>query len=143
MFNKIIFDKSFPELVRPIVENVLVSVCWLLPMWIQRVRGGWNLEDGVIATMRTEKDYRYCRLTVHPEFLQHSADYQEQLLYHELFHTFNTPVSDYAAEVIEMLCDRLENDLLKDVCIKELKRKMEAATEDFAYVLANKFKDER
>ncbi|MDQ3747981.1 MAG: hypothetical protein M3367_03035 [Acidobacteriota bacterium] len=138
---EIILDIDFPAGVRAYVGDLLDECVWLMPVWMQRLRVGWCGEEGTIATMQTEKDYRYCRLTIHPEFLQHDGSYQRQVLYHELLHNFNNPVTDYAEEVFEMLCDKLENEELKTVVIKELKRKREAATEDFAFVIANKFKD--
>jgi hypothetical protein len=93
--------------------------------------------------MRTEKEYRYCRLTIHPEFIEHEREYQLQLLYHEIFHTFNTPALDTAKEYIETLCDELKNEMLKDVMIQAVNAKMEASTEDFSYSIMKKFKEEK
>lgn len=135
---EIIFDKNFPETFKLPLEVLLKETIWLLPLWVQRLRVGWNGEEGIIATMETHKDYRYCRLTIHPEFTTYPAEYQRQTLYHEIFHAYNTPAVDYAAEIIKMLCEKLENPELEEVCTKELSRKMEASTEDFSYRIAAK-----
>lgn len=139
---EIIFDSNMPVMIEARLTELLEKTCWLLPMWVQRLRVGWDREEGKIATMLAEKDYRYCRLTIHPEFIEHTHDYQLQLLYHEIFHTYNTPAIDTANAYIETLCDELKNDLLKDAMIKAINEKMEASTEDFAYVILKKFENE-
>ncbi len=138
---EIIFDGNFPSSAETELKDLLDKTCWLLPGWVQRLRIGWNREEGVIATMRTEKEYRYCRLTIHPEFIEYGREYQMQVLYHEILHTFNTPALDTAKEYIETLCDELKNEMLKDVMIQAVNDKMEASTEDFAYTILNKFKE--
>ncbi len=138
---EIIFDKDFPPAVQVYVGDLLNECVWLVPVWIQRFRVGWNGDAGILATMQTEKDYRYCRLTIHPEFLEHGRKYQTQIFYHEIFHTYNTPAIDTAKQYIETLCDELKNETLKDVMIKTINAKMEASTEDFSYAIVNKFND--
>lgn len=137
---RIIFDENMPVMVEARLKDLLDKTCWLLPLWVQRLRVGWDGKEGILATMQTERDYRYCRLMIHPEFIEHDSAYQMQILYHEIFHAFNTPALDTAKEYIETLCDELKNETLKDVMIKAINAKMEASSEDFSYAILKKFR---
>lgn len=137
---KIEFDSDFPVMLSRDIESLLEDKLWILPTWMQRLYVGWQADnESDDANMRVDKDYRFARLTICGHFLTNSPIRQHEILYHELIHCQISPIADYAKEVIDIYCSKDESPKTNELLHREITRKNEAITQDFAYQLADKF----
>ncbi len=131
---EIIFDKDFPEWLKPQVENLLGEFAWLLPTWLQRLFVGYSAEDADnSAKINVQKDWRFARLTFCASYIKNEDKIRRDDLAHELIHSFISPLKNYAVEVIEKLCKG--DDLLFEIIKAELISRNEQVTQDFAYAI--------
>ena len=94
---------------------------------------GWEADNAEFsATMRTDKDYRFARLTICGHFL--SEPKADEMLYHELIHCVSQPMVDFMREVIEITVPDNES-LLRQYLEKELARHNEMLAQDLAYAV--------
>ncbi len=135
------FDDEFPEMLREQTKLLLDEVVWLLPLWLQKLRVGWdaNDPDHDAAWFRINPDYRFARVTICSGFLNEDKRTQFESLYHEMFHAFNAPIADIAHEILDVFCPESENEKLHAVWKGKIRSVLESRTQDFAYVIAKKF----
>lgn len=126
---QIIFDKSFPETLKPVVEPILERYKLLLPHWMTELFVRYDSENVAdTANAFTSKEYRWGYLTICSAFVE--ADDLDGLLIHEIIHLHNLPFVNYVKEITETF---VEDDNYKDLIMNEINRKMEAMTDDIAY----------
>lgn len=119
------------------IEALLSDKLWILPKWLQAVYVGWCVDDeNSAATMHTDKDYRFARLTICGHFLKEPPEKQHEIIYHEFIHCYISPITNYAKEMLDNVIS--DNELLSKYLHAELTRREEMAAQDFAFAVAEK-----
>lgn len=128
-----------PEIVEQI-DAALQPWLWLVPGWVQRlsvlVKDGGKKRS---AQVKINYDYRTVKLTVFSAWLtQSDADRQENLV-HELVHIPLALLNDFTVDKIDLLCPHDKNEAFNASLQEDLRERHEAATQDLAHRIFERF----
>lgn len=137
------YDVDFPDSVRDVVEPLLENAKWLFPLWMQKAILTWNpKQDGAMAEITLQKDYRWCRIVIFPDLLSVPYDVQQESVLHEIIHCYNVPLKKVACDILDECIGDDEGELsekLQNVFRKQIDSTMESVTQDLTFAIQNKF----
>ena len=137
----VIFDKDFPEMIKPDIEALLNKVVWLCPLWLLHLTVGYGgNERNVSASIVVDKNYRFARLNIGTGFID--SNHRLQDLYHEIFHCFNNPLFNKMDYILDLILPDDKNPQLKEALKEMLRCETEGVTQDFSQAICRKFENE-
>lgn len=111
---------------------------------MQKAIVSWDAYQSTeMAKIRVHKDYRWCRITFYPHFLQIPSAVQIEAVYHEIIHCYTIPLKGVACDILNNLLDEknASENKLKKVYRQNIDETMESITQDFTYALMRKFEE--
>jgi hypothetical protein len=134
-----LFKASIPAEVRETVHAAFLECSWLVPGWCQRVYVSWDGNGHSEAALSINVDYecRWAWVDVYPAWLNSGPQIRRENVIHELLHISLNVLWDYARETIETLLKE-EAPRFHTVADKELRTRLESATQDLAFLIDRK-----
>ena len=137
--DKFIFNPAIPSAVLPEIQKHLFTYAWLIPGWCQRIFIEWSSESDGLGAMcsNSQYEYRQVTLTFYPCWHTRTEPEKQQMVIHELLHSFSDPLYDYSLEIIKSLLPESESPTFRENALRELTKHNESFIQDLSYCILN------
>jgi len=143
---EIIFNKNIEEINKVEIEKYLKPFIWLIPNWCQKlVINLYPMSDDYpqnALETTVYYDYRWIKINFYSGWLTERDEVKQEHIVHDLLHGFTSIVVDYALEQIDNLCPASEAEKFNRSMKAQLNILCESMTQDLAFAILNKFKNE-
>lgn len=139
----IYYKKDIEPKIQQQIDAALTPWLWLVPGWVQRLSVIFVDHDGeenkTAAWVNVNYDYRTVGITVVSAWLNQTAEMRSETLLHELVHIPLSLVHNFARDKIDLLCPHDKNEAFNASLQEDLRERHEAATQDLAKAIFDKF----
>lgn len=137
----IVFNGAIQPENQKVIGKYLEPWLWLTPPWCHQIYVNlWDSDGGEqLAEVTVRYEYRRIQLTLYTCWLDRPEKERVKGIVHELIHGFIAIMADYARNSFDILCPDEEAEKFNKHLQAELAQRHEAATEDLANVLYDKF----
>lgn len=134
------YDET-PALVLPELRRFLDDLDYLIPDWCSHVWVAWCAGDtgneSTVADITAHYDYRWARMNVYASWLDQTEELKRELLIHELMHLYVAPLSDYARDILKLLCPKEDAAKFNASLIEQVRERCESVTQDLTQMVLN------
>lgn len=136
------WDNHIEPHVRNEIDERLRPWLWLLPLWVQSLHISFYSDNGsgAAAEITVHEEYRTLELTIRAAWLGEPSHAKDECLVHELIHVYTNQLFYQAHRSI--IATTENNPELRSFALEELRRRNEAATQDLAKTIYDKFKND-
>lgn len=138
----IIFNPAVQPHNQEFIRQHLEPWLWLTPPWCHQIYINlWDsdADSPTLADIVVHYEYRKMELSFYTCWLDRPQKERIRGVIHELIHGFIAIMGDYARNTFDNLCPESEAEKFNKHLQQELRQRHEAATEDLANVLYDKF----
>lgn len=136
------YKKDMEPAVQRLIDEALAPWLWLLPGWVQRVSVVFRDGKKLVASVKCHYDYRTVKLTIYSAWINQPVEDRQEQIVHELVHIPLSLIFDYARDKFDLLCPHDKQEQFNDSIHEDLRVRHEAATQDLAKVIFDKFRTE-
>jgi hypothetical protein len=127
------------------IEKHLNPFLWLVPKWCQEIHinlfdSSSKHGDSAIETI-TNYEYRFIQIDFFSCWLNCSDETKKESVIHELAHGFTNLIYYQARRAV--IAGTADNEALQGFALDELSKTIEAATQDLAFAIYNKFNEQQ
>lgn len=127
--------RYFPDELRPSALVLVQGIKDLLPPWATEIDVKYTaIEDGGIAQIGMQVEYRRLCLTIDPALFRTDDAERARIIDHEIAHAFIAPLSEFSRDTLTRLL--AEHDApLREALMEQLRVAVEAATQDVSALI--------